>query len=108
MKRTKEFLKYLNDTKTERVRNKIVTEKGKVIDILVQYETFLEGKWVVIIRYDCAHGFFHKDVIYPDGSKEKHEVVIETLRHAVSYAQQDIKDRWKWYRDRYIKKIKKT
>ena len=28
-------------------------------------------KWTPIVRYDLAHGFFHHDVMKPDGEKEK-------------------------------------
>jgi hypothetical protein len=33
-------------------------------------------------------------------------VVIENLKDAASYAEQDIKDRWEWYKEKYFKKLK--
>jgi hypothetical protein len=86
----KRFYKYLNDDATERLRFKIITQKGKVIDIVIQYETLINGKWVAIVRYDCSHGFFHRDVIMPDGSQEKISIAIEDLNTAIGYAEQDI------------------
>jgi len=103
----KEFLKHLDNEGLERVRMKIVVDKGKVKDIVVQYETLLNDKWIAIIRYDCAHGFFHRDVISPTGDKEKKAIAIENLENALQYAEQDIKDRWKFYKQRYMKKLKK-
>jgi|GEM_PF-5092580 len=38
MKREKEFFKYLDSETTERIRMKITTDNGNVIDIVVQYE----------------------------------------------------------------------
>jgi len=32
---------------------------------------------------------------------------IPDLKTALLYAEQDIKDRWKWYRDRYRRKLRK-
>jgi len=38
---------------------------------VLQYEAMIEGKWFVIVRYDCAHGFFHRDLLHPNEDKEK-------------------------------------
>jgi len=59
-----------------------------------------------IVRYDCSHGFFHRDALLPDNTKEKQAIIITTLEDALNYAEQDIKDRWEFYKDRYLKKFK--
>ena len=59
------------------------------------------------MRYDCTHGFFHRDVLKPNGDTEKKEIVIDNLKSASKYAEQDLKDRWEWYKERYLKKVKK-
>ena len=102
----KTFFKYLDKETTERIRMKISVEKGKVVDIVVQYESFITNNWMAIVRYDCAHGYFHRDILTPKGDKIKQSIVIENLEHALQYAEQDIKDRWKLYKQRFIKKIK--
>ena len=81
-------------------------EKGELIDVVYQYETLIEDNWTPIVRYDCAHGFFHRDILKPNGEKEKNEIVIDNLKSASKYAQQDLKDRWEWYKERYVKKMK--
>jgi hypothetical protein len=103
----KEFLKFINKQERERLRIKIIIEKGNVSDIVVQYESLINEKWVSIVRYDCAHGFFHRDVLNPDGSKEKKSIGIKNLEDALLYAEQDLKDRWEFYKEKYLKKIKK-
>jgi len=75
--------------------------------MVIQYESFLNHKWIPIIRYDCAHGFFHKDVLYPDGEKEKHPITITNMEDAVNYANDDIKKRWMFYKEKYLNKLKK-
>lgn len=101
------YQKFLDDNELERLRLRIKTDKGKVIDIVVQYETLLNEKWTPIVRYDCAHGFFHRDLLYPKDEKEKQTININSLDDALNYAEQDIKDRWEFYKERYLKKLKK-
>ena len=103
----KEFLKYLDKYSSERLRVRIDIKNGKVVDIVVQYETLIEGKWKAVVRYDCSHGFFHRDILYPNGEKDKQVIEFDNLETALSYAEQDLKDRWKFYKKRYLKKLKK-
>jgi len=91
----------------DRLRVNYRTDKGEMIDFVIQYETFLNGKWKAVVRYDCAHGFFHRDEIFPTGEKEKTPIDINNFDSAALYAEQDLRDRWKWYKERYFKKIKK-
>ena len=97
---------FLNRGELEKLRIRFHTDKGSVLDIVVQYESVINNKWVPIVRYDCAHGFFHRDVLYPGGQKEKQSINITNLENALNYAEQDIKDRWEFYKERYLKKLK--
>ncbi|MEO5571721.1 MAG: hypothetical protein ABIT08_13565 [Bacteroidia bacterium] len=100
------YQKFLDNNESERLRIRIKTEKGKVIDLVVQYESYLNNKWTPIVRYDCAHGFFHRDILF-NGKKEKQTITITSLVDALNYAEQDIKDRWEFYKERFLKKNKK-
>jgi len=104
--KTIEFISYLDVLELNRIRVRLLTENGDLQDVMFQYETFITGEWMAIVRYDCAHGFFHRDILLPNGDKEKQTIEIETLKIASQYAEQDLKDRWEWYRERYIKKLK--
>ena len=103
----KEFFKYLDNSGYERIRMKIIIDSGIVTDMVVQYETYFNNKWIAIVRYDCAHGYFHRDILSPNKEKEKHTIVIKDLEDALLYAEQDIKDRWKLYKQKYFKRLKK-
>jgi len=103
----KVFTKIISPSGDDRLRVKINIEKGKVVDIVVQYEARFNEEWHQIVRYDCSHGFLHRDVMFPNGKKEKHPLNIPELKSALLYAEQDIKDRWTWYRDRYRRRLKK-
>ncbi len=97
---------FLNADELEKLRIKIHTDKGKILDIVVQYESFLNNKWTPVVCYDCSHGFFHRDVLYPGNEKEKQSISITTLEDALKYAEQDLKDRWEFYKERHLKKLK--
>ncbi|MCL0089591.1 hypothetical protein M1O54_04480 [Dehalococcoidia bacterium] len=103
----KEFVKIISPSGEDALRMRIRTEKGKVMDIVVQYEAKFGEDWHPIVRYDCSHGFFHRDIMFPGGKEEKYPLNIPDLKTALVYAEQDIKDRWNWYRDRYQRRLKK-
>lgn len=59
---------------------------------------------VAVIRYDCAHGFPHKDVLNLRG-----DVVMKvplprhlTTKEALDFAISDIKENWLTYRQRFL------
>ena len=103
---SKEFTKELSLDGEDRLRIKIEVEKGKVKDVVVQYESKIKDKWYPIVRYDCSHGFFHRDILNQKGEKTKQVIQIQNLKDALTYAEQDIKDRWEWYKKRFKKGIK--
>ncbi len=102
----KEFTKNLTPEGDDRLRIKIGMEKGKVRDIVVQLESKIKEKWHPIVRYDCSHGFFHRDLLNPKGEKKKQPIPIENMKDALIYAEQDIKDRWEWYKEKFRKGLK--
>jgi hypothetical protein len=102
----KEYFVYL-DGVSDRLRIRYDIDKGKVIDFVIQYESFLNNKWIAIVRYDCAHGFFHRDELFAKGEQIKTEIDIQDLNSAALYAEQDLRDRWNWYKEQYLKHKKK-
>ena len=91
-------------THQDRIRARFYTEKGKVAIIhVIQYEAKFgaEGDWESIVRYDCSHGFFHRDRLHPDGRQDKEALFFSSLAEGLNYAVQDIKDHWENYRAGY-------
>ena len=103
----KEFYIYLGNQFNDRIRIRFNKEKGEIIDLLVQYEILIKQKWHSVVRYDCSHGFFHRDIISPNGDKQKKAIDAPDLKYALNFARQDIEDRWEWYKEQYLKKLKK-
>ena len=78
------------------------TKKGKVIRFTVQLEVMVEGKWREVIRYNSAHGIAHVDRYNLDGKCDKKELGLY-LNEALTIADEDIKNNWKIYENRFLK-----
>lgn len=88
-------------TPTDRVRRRHVTERGKVIRFVAQYEALIDQEWVAIVRYDTAHGFAHRDVMHPGRRPEKTQLHLRDFGEAYTFAVYDLKANWRRYRERY-------
>jgi hypothetical protein len=91
----------------DRKRHEHTIDKGRVIGFVVQYEVLIKGEWRPVVRYDTAHGFAHKDLINPDGSKGKIFLGAADLNEALSLADKDVNENWERYKDRYFRRIEK-
>lgn len=49
------------------LRARIATERGQVIEFMMQYETWINGEWRPVVRCDSAHGQAHRDLLDPRG-----------------------------------------
>jgi hypothetical protein len=90
----------------DRKRHEHLTENGKIMGFVVQYETLLNDKWMPVVRYDTAHGYAHKDLINPDGRKEKILIGVSELTEALTFADKDIIENWARYKDRFMRRIR--
>ncbi|HZX36494.1 MAG TPA: hypothetical protein VFF54_08425 [Thermodesulfobacteriota bacterium] len=102
----KEFIKTISVDGNDRLRVRIITQKGVVADVVVQYEAKIKDRWHPVVRYDCSHGFFHRDMLNFKGEDEKKVIPINNLKDALTYAEQDISDRWEWYKERFKRRMK--
>ena len=104
MKR-KEYIYLLSDT--DRKRHVHTRIDKTITDFVVQYEIFINDKWCPVVRYDTAHGYAHKDLIHPDGSKEKVILGIYSYNEALTLADMDINQNWETYKLRYLRRFKR-
>ncbi len=86
-----------------RIRVEIETERGQVLDFIVQLECFIGEIWYPVVRYNCAHGTPHRDVLHPDGSVQKEWYSAEEPSEVLTRAIQDIKANYAFYKERYEK-----
>lgn len=76
--------------------------QNKVTSFTVQLEICVKNKWQPIVRYDTAHGFAHKDIIYANGTKEKIPLYISDFREALTFSDKDLKANWRIYREQFL------
>jgi len=82
---------YLNQFDAEhRLRVRIQTERGQVVDFVVQLESLIHNRWRAVVRYNCAHGTPHKDTLHPDGSQDKEWFYHETPSAVLNRTVEDI------------------
>ena len=89
----KEYRRRLPDSAY--VTGYLLSERGAVIDFVVKLHLLFEGRSLEVIRFDCAHGGPHKDILRPDGSK--HDVKKYNYldnRQGLKLAIQDLKEHW--------------
>ncbi|MBI3755073.1 MAG: hypothetical protein HY265_02790 [Deltaproteobacteria bacterium] len=99
------FIVPLSSDLKDRIRVIAIQEKGRIIRFVAQYESFIMDAWREVVRYDTAHGFAHKDIIHPNGSAEKQPLKFADFNTAFTFAVQDLKIAWKWYRKAYEEEI---
>jgi len=99
------FLFTLSEEKIDRIRVAAQKVRGEILKFVVQYEALIQDRWHPIVRYDTSHGFAHKDLIYPDGTEEKQPLHFQSFNAALTFAIQDIKVSWRWYRAAYEKEL---
>lgn len=86
----------------DRYRHRDVREKGRIVSFSVQLETLVGNRWFPIVRYDCAHEFAHRDLLRKDGAVTKTPIFIHDYNDALTFAESDLKENWKVYKERYL------
>ena len=100
MKRTEFTIRLGPD---DRLREHHARSGGKIISFTVQYETFWKGKWMVVVRYDTAHGFSDRDQYDNRGRAIKTPLLAFNFNQALTFAEADLKANWTIYRERFLK-----
>ena len=63
-----------------RKRHSHKTERGTVIDFIVQLEVKINEAWRPVIRYDCAHDFSHVDRYNMDVNRRKNDFSLPMMK----------------------------
>jgi len=92
-------------SQNDRYRHYHVRVKGQIIEFSVQYETFINGKWFPVVRYDTSHGFVHRDLLNIKHEQRKTPLFITDRNDALTFAENDIKDNWDLYKERFLREV---
>ena len=101
-----EFIYPLSEELEDRIRVSALRQKNKIVKFVVQYEALINEGWRPIVRYDTSHGFAHKDIIHFKGEEDKQPLYFQDFNMAHTFAIQDLKTSWKWYRIAFEGEIK--
>ncbi len=104
MKRV-EYVAPLGFDGRRRIRHERI--EGKVVQFMVQYEVLVKGQWLPVVRYDTSHGFVHRDLMHPDGSKEKTDMLSKDFNFCLTFAENDLRVNWTDYKRRFLREIEK-
>lgn len=88
-------------TKDARKRHLHDTIKGKVVKFMVQLEVNYKGNWMEVVRYDCSHGFAHRDSYNFFGKQIKEELYLN-FEDALTLADDDIDENWETYKHKFL------
>lgn len=105
MRREIKYLYPLSLDAQDRLRVITVMEKGVAVSFMAQYEALIDGAWREVVRYDTWHGFAHKDVMHPSGEKEKVMLSFPDFNQALTFAIDDLKASWEYYRAGFEKEM---
>jgi hypothetical protein len=85
-----------------RKRHYHLAEAGKITRFSVQLEVKVGNNWKEVVRYDCSHGYAHKDLYNIEGKLRKINLYMN-FEDALTYADDDINENWEIYRYRFLK-----
>jgi len=79
-------------------------EKSKIVDFKVMYNTIIGGRERQVVRYNCAHGYAHKDILY---EKLKRKEIMADIGYGKlpDIARDDIERNWERYKKKYLRLI---
>ncbi len=92
-------------THLDRMRVTFETRTGKIVDFVVQQESYISNRWVPLVRYNLAHGTPHRDTLHPDGTQEKEWFPSHSPAEVLTMGVKDIKENYKNYRAKYERSI---
>jgi len=96
----KAYMRALGENARKRYYHR--TEKGKVVDFVVQLEVKVQGAWKPVIRYNCAHDFAHVDRYNISGETLKEELYL-SYAESLTLADEDINLNWESYKERFLR-----
>lgn len=86
---------------------RISMRAGRITAVVVQLEILVGTHWHPVVRYDDVHGVLHRDVLDPAGHQTKSTIPLADRSSFLAFAEQDLVDRWEWYRERFLAKLRR-
>ena len=94
------------DEPGNRIRYRILTDPGQVLDFVVQYETLIDGNYRPVVRYDGSRGQGHRDILNLRGETVDKWWLPDhlDLKGSLKYGSTDLRSNWRRYRDTFLER----
>jgi len=103
----REFFTWVN-TSGDRARVRFLMERGRVRRFTVQYETWIEGQFRPVVRFDNADGVPHRDVLGWDETTVQKDWDWEGAAldpgQALNLAIEELRRNWEIYKDEFVRR----
>ncbi|MBN2517299.1 MAG: hypothetical protein JXB14_00480 [Candidatus Altiarchaeota archaeon] len=93
-------------SETDTIYREFKVERGVIMGFVVVQIAFIDGERHQIVRYDCSHGYAHKDCLY-ERKARKEELPDRPLDELYKMAKEEIRGNWKHWKSLYIKNLPK-
>jgi hypothetical protein len=94
-------------TPNDRHRRRHLSEKGRILKFVVQFETKIGDHWYPVVRYDTAHGYVHRDLMHPGKPVEKTFIGVVDFNKGLTLAEADVRKNWQEYKTAFLKEWQK-
>jgi hypothetical protein len=99
--KTKAWTEYLDGPETE-ARYELDIKDGKILDArIIGYFTDEFGERREFVRWDGAHGRFHKHRLYE--AKQSREDISRPLAKAINESIHELRSEWREYKRTYVR-----
>ncbi|MFH1835736.1 MAG: hypothetical protein ABH851_06075 [Methanobacteriota archaeon] len=86
---------------------RLATDKKEVMDFAIVYYTIMDGEYHQVLRFDCEHGFAHKDIMY-EMNPRKESLPDLSFKELANFAIDEIEKNWVQYKSQYLRNRKKV
>ena len=87
------------------LRMRISARRGKIAGFVVQLEVQIDDRTYPVVRYDCAHGQPHRDLLDHTGAVLEKRFLAFDYDRALSEAERDIRANWRYYRAEFLRRM---
>jgi hypothetical protein len=104
--RTRQFFKTLN-TDGDVMRVSFLSDRGEVVRYVVQFEVYVEGRYYLVVSYDSAHDYPHRDVLDWEGHVvDKVWLTPTEDAQALNAAIDAVSREWPTFREEFLRRRK--
>lgn len=90
---------------SSQLRYRINTERGRVTGFVVQLEVEIDERLYAVVRYDCAHGQPHRDILDATGTVIDKQWLPYPYEAALNHADADLRANWRRYREEFVQRM---